>query len=107
MKFVHPNCPECGQAAVGTYERVPGIACLSEPDSETGEQDYAGSTEMDWNEQSPVLGPAGGVVLVCGDDHFWDAADGAKIAYPSNLPLPPPKRNFPDGAQAGSAQRQS
>lgn len=71
MRFWPWKCPECGQAAKGTVEVIPGLALLSF--DEAGEATYAGETEIDWNSQATQHDETGHVLLECPDGHGWPA----------------------------------
>ena len=67
-----PVCPECGETARGTLERVEGVALVDE-DPTTGEVQYDGETKIDWNSQQTVErdGKPVWVCRCCG--HDWTA----------------------------------
>ena len=67
-----PVCPECGEMARGTLERVEGVALVYE-DPTTGEVPYDGDTQIDWNSQQTVErdGKPVWVCRGCGQD--WTA----------------------------------
>jgi len=72
MRFDPWKCPECGDAAKGTLETVPGLALLIiDPD---GAADYAGETEMDWDGQRTILDNEGRATLQCPSGHQWQAS---------------------------------
>lgn len=74
MRFTPLTCPTCQAPAHGTVERLAGVALLTEPD-EKGRVDYAGSTEIWWDEQRSVTDKRGRVRLICPAGHEW-WADG-------------------------------
>ena len=74
MRFNPIHCPECGEAAWGTLEKLHGCAELTEPDPETGAVDYSGFTEVLWNGQTTVAAD-GKVTLLCRAGHEWQAED--------------------------------
>ena len=61
MKFETPNCPTCGEPAMGTVDVIPGVALLSF--AEDGEAWYSGETKVFWDghprkeENTPVPEP--------------------------------------------------
>ena len=69
MKFATMKCPDCGELADGILEQCKGRAVITEPDAE-GNVEYAGETEMFWDEQEPV---GGGMEynLLCPEGHVW------------------------------------
>ncbi len=70
MKFSKPNCPTCGELVRGIVEVIHGCAELSlQEDGETFE--YAGSTDVWWDEQRPERDKRGRVRLICHDAHEW------------------------------------
>jgi hypothetical protein len=71
MRFHPCRCPECGEAAEGTHELVPGLALLTFDGQ--GEAEYAGETELDWNGQRTIHDEAGRVTLSCPRGHAWQA----------------------------------
>lgn len=70
MKFEPIHCPECGEEADGVLERLSCCAYI-EKDRETGEYQYAGETDMWWDEQRPILTEDGRYQLVCHNGHDW------------------------------------
>ena len=71
MRFSPWKCPECGQAPEGTLETVPGLALLVFDAS--GQGQYAGETEIDWDAQATCEDEAGKVILECPNGHQWPA----------------------------------
>lgn len=69
----NPDCPECGQRAIGTVEILAGVAVLNIEDD--GSAEYAGSTEVCWNGQRTARGEGGGMLLTCADGHEWEMQD--------------------------------
>lgn len=55
----------------GTLERLSGVALLDV--HEDGTADYAGDTEIFWDEQRSVRDEQGKVTLVCPNGHDWKA----------------------------------
>jgi hypothetical protein len=72
MKFETPKCPQCGAFADSIIEIVEGRANLQRS-SNAGEDifEYAGDTDMWWDEQKPVPHAGGRVSLMCPKDHEW------------------------------------
>lgn len=50
MKIHLPHCPECGDLAIGTVERLSGRAEVI-PLGDDGTTEYSGWTEVWWDEQ--------------------------------------------------------
>ena len=71
MRFEPDKCPECSEEPVGTVEKVLGLAKLM-PDDQGG-YDYAGYTEIWWDDQKSVTDPEGRVLLQCKEHHEWYA----------------------------------
>jgi hypothetical protein len=71
MRLTPWKCPECGQPAKGTVETVPGLALLTFDDD--GNAEYAGETEIDWNNQATRHDDAGNDLLECPAGHQWTA----------------------------------
>jgi len=71
MTFDVPRCTVCGELAKGTLEQVPGIALLNFDEHDTAE--YAGETELAWNDQGTCRDGDGRVTLECPRGHQWQA----------------------------------
>lgn len=75
MKFNPWKCPECGEPARGTVERVFGLALMTF--DENGDAGYAGETKIDWNSQTSVLRTTAEndvvFLLECINGHRWQA----------------------------------
>lgn len=71
MRFTPWKCPECGQPAKGTVETIPGLALLTFDDD--GQTEYAGETEIDWNNQASEQDEYGRYLLECHAGHKWPA----------------------------------
>ena len=71
MTFDVPRCTVCGELARGMLEQVPGIALLIFDEHDTAE--YAGETELAWNDQAACRDGAGWVTLECPSGHQWQA----------------------------------
>ena len=73
MRFDPITCPEhaCGETARGTLERLSGVALLDV--HQDGTADYAGDTEIFWDEQRSVRDEQGKVTLICPNGHDWNA----------------------------------
>jgi len=69
MRFDPPQCPQCGQLAKGTLESIPGLARLLL--DEDGSAEYAGSTDVYWDDQETIRDEQGRVTLMCPDGHQW------------------------------------
>lgn len=74
MKLLIPKCPQCGNPAVGTVDTVPGVA-LFDGNPSTGEVNYAGTTEVDWDGQETRKQEANPLVT-CGDHEWATAIEG-------------------------------
>lgn len=70
MKFETLNCPECGEPAAGSVERISGRANFTEPDVD-GDIAHAGDTEVWWDEQKTVINKKGEWNLICYQGHEW------------------------------------
>ena len=71
MKFHPMTCPECGEIAQGTLDRVECKALFTDPD-ENGNVDYCGESKMLWDTQSTDR-IDGLPALVCTNGHTWGA----------------------------------
>jgi hypothetical protein len=71
MKIENPKCPTCGAVCVGTIERVTGVACIVEDESEPGTFEYEGGTEIIWDSQKTVADNTGRVTVTCDNGHEW------------------------------------
>jgi hypothetical protein len=72
MKFNPVMCPRCGALAKGTLETVPGLALL-DVDPDTGDAQYAGWTDIWWDDQKSVRDSKGHCMLACENGHEWPA----------------------------------
>lgn len=72
MRFTPLHCPTCQARARGTVERLTGVALLTEPDEE-GRVEYAGQTDVWWDEQQSVTDKRGRVRVICPAGHEWRA----------------------------------
>ena len=80
MKLHKPLCPECGEPAHGTVERLSGYAQFT-PLKEDGSTEYSGWTEIWWDEQRTVHqkedapeGPDNLPLVCCPNGHDWPTA---------------------------------
>jgi hypothetical protein len=83
MKLHKPLCPDCGEPAHGTVERLAGYAqFVGEPGPETSVE-YSGWTEIWWDEQHTVHqkddrnvpeGPDNLPLVCCPNGHTWPTA---------------------------------
>ena len=71
MRLKPTTCPECGDLARGTLERLAGIALLDA--HKDGTADYVGGTEIYWDEQRSVRDKQGKITLICSNGHDWKA----------------------------------
>jgi len=84
MRFNPWMCPQCGQAAKGTLDTIPGVALLTF--DEHGNAEYFGQTDVCWDNQTSVVDDQGRVKLLCPDGHQWPATCSATIpADPNGL----------------------
>lgn len=87
MKIKTCKCPECGELAQGTIERMTGLAELN-IDEATGEAEYDGHTEVWWDEQKTVNGDNGLPLLQCPAGHEWESEiEGLQQPNPAALRL--------------------
>jgi hypothetical protein len=63
MAFKMVRCPRCGNAPVGTCERLLGTALLYETDD--GLLEHAGDTEVDWNSGQTDFDMGGRALFHC------------------------------------------
>lgn len=63
-----------GLAAVGTVERLSGVARFLPLEPGEREATYEGTTVVWWDGQRTELGPGGGVLLADRDGNTWEAA---------------------------------
>lgn len=78
MKFDKPNCPECGEIAIGTVDMVPARSRIFQ--TADGSFEYEGDTELFWETQYSVgqdgfLPSKDGepLMLECEEGHEWPA----------------------------------
>ena len=71
MKLKIFKCPTCKGLATGTLELLPGVAELNV--DETGEADYSGTTDIQWDSQSSIK-RRGKYILTCDNGHEWLSA---------------------------------
>ncbi len=80
MKLHNPNCPECGEPAHGTLERLTGYAQFADVPEPGKAVEYSGSTEIWWDEQKTVHqhddptvpeAPDNLPLVVCHNGHTW------------------------------------
>lgn len=64
------TCPECGQPALGTLERVDAVAQIEGFDAE-GDPVYVGETEIDWDTQVNQTDADGNLLVICPSLHIW------------------------------------
>lgn len=74
MTFATPSCPACGLPPVGTVELIPGLSQLIADPRHPGSFDYAGQTDIDWNDQRTDRDAAGNLTLQCRHGHRWPSA---------------------------------
>lgn len=70
MKLGSPICPQCGCKASALLEQVMVLAQLQEPD-DSGETEYAGESDVEWDTQYPARDEDGIVTLMCENKHQW------------------------------------
>lgn len=71
-----PVCPTCGGDAIGTVERLDGVALFAR--AEDGFAIYSGTTEINWEGQETVE-LDGCTLLTCGK-HEFKAPEGFKVS---------------------------
>lgn len=78
MKLHIPRCPECGEPARGTLERLHGCAEFTQPPANGQSVEYSGRTEVWWEEQWTLCqnddvpeGPDNLPLVVCPNGHDW------------------------------------
>ena len=69
MRCATPRCPTCGELAAGTLETLSGRAGLAFDDA--GNADWAGGTDLFWDEQLTVRDRRGRVTLLCRCGTDW------------------------------------
>lgn len=76
MRLEKPSCPECGAPAIGTLDRIPGVALFDPGDDPTqGPVEYVGETDVDWDGQQTETDPMSeDPIVVCANGHTWDTA---------------------------------
>lgn len=78
MKLNIPFCPECGEPARGTVERLSGVATFDcEPTGRDQHVEYSSSTEIWWDEQKTVHQQVGSdnlPLVCCSGGHSWPTA---------------------------------
>lgn len=68
MKLSEPTCPECGEPAIGTVDRIPGIAMFHYVPG--GYVEWTGDTHIDWDgQQTEEID--GLSVVKCVNGHEW------------------------------------
>ncbi len=71
MQWEQPTCPECGERARGRLEVVQAEAMFNQ--AEDGSYEFAGESEIYWDDQKPI--PGGELqVLLCHEGHEWHTA---------------------------------
>jgi hypothetical protein len=80
MKIHQPQCPECGELAIGTVERLSGRAEFT-PLRSDGTTEYSGWTEVWWDEQRTAHqddtqpeSPTNLPLVCCDNGHSWPTA---------------------------------
>ena len=78
MRLSDPLCPECGEPACGTVERLSGYAEFLGVPGTDDEIEYSGWTEIWWDEQRTVQqnenappGPDNLPLVCCANGHVW------------------------------------
>lgn len=67
-------CPECGEAARGTIDKLKGCAEFGEISPVAGgpaTTEYSGNTEVWWDEQRTIMNKAGKSLVICPNGHEW------------------------------------
>lgn len=73
MKLSTPLCPTCGEPAIGTYDKIPGIALFGDEPDENGEVHFCDQTELDWSGQRTTRGETGKPRVTCDNGHLWES----------------------------------
>ncbi len=80
MRLHQPFCPQCGEPAKGTVERLSGRAEFL-PVNEDGTTEYSGWTEIWWDEQKTIHqhnttpeSPDNLPLVICENGHDWPTA---------------------------------
>jgi hypothetical protein len=81
MKLHNPNCPECGEPAHGTVERLTGYAQFASQPGPDVAIEYSGWTEIWWDEQRTIHqkddapeAPDNLPLVCCPNGHTWPTA---------------------------------
>ena len=81
MELHTPLCPECGEPAHGTVERLSGYAAFADVPGPDVQVDYSGWTEIWWDEQrtvhqndDAVKGSDNLPLVCCSNGHSWPTA---------------------------------
>ena len=69
MKIEQPKCPMCGELANGILETVPCRALINDL-TPGGVTEYAGESEMFWDDQERVQ-KDGKTTVLCPKGHEW------------------------------------
>lgn len=78
MKLHTPMCPDCGEPAHGTLERLTGYAQFDGVPTTDNDVNWGGWTEIWWDEQRTGLqddqqpeGPGNLPLVCCPNGHTW------------------------------------
>ena len=101
MKLENPNCPECGEPAHGTLERLCGYAEFVGVPGPDAPVEYSGWTEIWWDEQRTVHQNDGATdhhlaaAFFLGGVGAWDVHRCCIALFASSVP---PNRVYVNGA---------
>jgi hypothetical protein len=81
MRLHEPTCPECGEPARGTFERLTGCAEFDVAPGPGADVEYQGTTDIWWDDQRTALerdgepsGPSNRPMVCCTNGHNWPTA---------------------------------
>ena len=66
-----PVCPVCGSQRIAEIDVLPGYALIESVNAD-GTIDWAGDTEIDWNNQRPESDPPEFICLGCAKTFGWN-----------------------------------
>lgn len=85
MVLKDPFCPECGEPANGTLERLSGRADFDKVPGHGVDVEFGGWTEVCWDDQRTLLeregepeGPDNRPLACCANGHTWPTEIGGR-----------------------------